>query len=88
MISKTHIKMIERDTERERECCKGIRWECCEVNCLTTYDRPAPSRSSHSADSCLYVEAISPFPGPDLRGSERGSERGSSFMKVRRLKLI
>ena len=66
MISKTHIEMIERDTERERECWKGIRWECCAVSCLTTCDRPAPSRSSHSADGCLYVEAISPFPGSDF----------------------
>ena len=47
-------------------CCKGIRWEYRKVSRLTTCDRPAPSRSSYSADDCFYVEAISPFPGSDL----------------------
>ena len=45
---------------------QGNKWECYEVSRLTTCDRPAPSRSSHSADGCLYVEAISPFPGSDF----------------------
>ena len=79
MINKTHIEMIERD--RERECWKGIRWECCVVSCLTTCDRPAPSRSSHSADGCLYVEAISPFLGSDFM-KERIKFHESTTIKV------
>ena len=80
MIRKTHIEMIERDTERE--CCKGIRWECCEASCLTTCDRPAPSRSSYSADSCLYVEAIShQFTGSDFM-KERIKFHDSATIKV------
>ena len=56
--------------------------ECYEVSRLTTCDRPAPSRSSYSADDCFYVETISPFPGSNFM------KEGSIFMKVRRLKLI
>ena len=66
MMSKTHR---EKDRARERDCCKGIRWECCEVSSLPTCllpTRPAPSRSSYSADDCSYVEAITPFPGSDF----------------------
>ena len=49
---------------------QGNKWECYEVSRLTTCDRPAPSRSSYSAEDCFYVEAITPF-------------RGSDFMKER-----
>ena len=80
MISKTHIEMIERDTERE--CWKGQRRECCVVSCLTTCDRPAPSRSSHSADGCLPTSRLSsPFPGSDFI-KERIKFHESTTIKV------
>ena len=45
---------------------QGNKWECYEVSCLTTCDRPAPSCSSYSTDDCFYVEAITYFPGSDF----------------------
>ena len=81
-MSRTHIEMIERDTERERECCKGIRWECCEASCLTTYDRPAPSRSSYSADSCLFTLRPSVLSRDLIFMKERIKFHESSTIKV------
>ena len=60
---------------------QGNKWEYYEVSRLTTCDRPAPSRSSHSADGCLYVEAISPFPGSDFM-KERIKFHESTTIKV------
>ena len=61
---------------------QGNKWECHEVSRLTTCDRPAPSRSSYSADSCLYVEAIShQFPGSDFM-KERIKFHESATIKV------
>ena len=64
MMSRTHR---ERSRERQRQrALQGNKWECYEVSCLTTCDRPAPSCSSYSTDDCFYVEAIISFPGSDF----------------------